>query len=86
MCGITDKVRLLYDRSQPTARIVVRNKDDLEVPLVSLVACSASRHMLTVALVKNMTHCYLRAMSPIHIKCNIQSSDTIKILTMNRSR
>lgn len=45
-----DKVRLLYNRSQPTARIVVRSKEDLEVPL-------------------NMTHCYLRAMSPIHIKC-----------------
>ncbi|RDB17975.1 Cyanobacterial phytochrome B [Hypsizygus marmoreus] len=44
-----NKVRLLYDRSQPTARIVVRNKEDLETPL-------------------NMTHCYLRAMSPIHIK------------------
>ncbi|KZP05210.1 Fph type histidine kinase [Athelia psychrophila] len=44
-----NKVRLLYDREQPTARIIVRNKDDLETPL-------------------NMTHCYLRAMSPIHIK------------------
>ncbi|KAG5639428.1 hypothetical protein H0H81_002299 [Sphagnurus paluster] len=44
-----NKVRILYDRSQPTARIVVRNKKDLEVPL-------------------NMTQCYLRAMSPIHIK------------------
>lgn len=44
-----NKVRLLYDRSQATARIVVRSKEDLEVPL-------------------DMTHCYLRAMSPIHIK------------------
>ncbi|KAJ3715391.1 phytochrome-like protein [Lentinula raphanica] len=44
-----NKVRILYDRDQPTARIVVRNKEDLEEPL-------------------NMTHCYLRAMSPIHIK------------------
>ncbi|KAJ7505555.1 hypothetical protein B0H11DRAFT_1796399 [Mycena galericulata] len=44
-----NKVRLLYDRSQSTARIVVRNKEDLKVPL-------------------NMTHCYLRAMSPIHVK------------------
>ncbi|EGO23709.1 Fph type histidine kinase [Serpula lacrymans var. lacrymans S7.9] len=42
-------VRMLYNRSQPTARIVVRNAADLESPL-------------------NMTHCYLRAMSPIHIK------------------
>ncbi|KAJ3717004.1 hypothetical protein C8R42DRAFT_724646 [Lentinula raphanica] len=44
-----NKVRILYDRDQPTARIVVRNREDLEEPL-------------------NMTHCYLRAMSPIHIK------------------
>jgi hypothetical protein len=29
-----DKVRLLYDRDQPTARIVVRSKSDLETPLV----------------------------------------------------
>ncbi|KAI0643021.1 hypothetical protein C8Q79DRAFT_202229 [Trametes meyenii] len=44
-----NKVRLLYDRGQPTARLVVRSKADLENPL-------------------DMTHCYLRAMSPIHIK------------------
>ncbi|KAK7048150.1 ATP-binding cassette transporter [Favolaschia claudopus] len=44
-----NKVRLLYDRSQSTARIVVRSQEDLKHPL-------------------NMTHCYLRAMSPIHIK------------------
>ncbi|KAJ7175413.1 phytochrome-like protein [Mycena filopes] len=44
-----NKVRLLYDRSQNTARIVVRSAEDLETPL-------------------NMTHCYLRAVSPNHIK------------------
>ncbi|TFK20594.1 hypothetical protein FA15DRAFT_673329 [Coprinopsis marcescibilis] len=44
-----NKVRLLYDRSQPTARIVCRAKEDLQIPL-------------------DMTHCYLRAMSPIHIQ------------------
>ncbi|KZT60695.1 hypothetical protein CALCODRAFT_480578 [Calocera cornea HHB12733] len=44
-----NKVRLLYDRSQVTARLVVRSRADLEPPL-------------------DMTHCYLRAMSPIHIK------------------
>ncbi|KAI0823185.1 hypothetical protein BC628DRAFT_1411740 [Trametes gibbosa] len=44
-----NKVRLLYDRGRPTARLVVRSKADLEQPL-------------------DMTHCYLRAMSPIHIK------------------
>lgn len=32
----TDKVRLLYDRAQETARIVVKSREDLEVPLVSL--------------------------------------------------
>lgn len=47
---MTNKVRLLYDRSQTTARMVLRNRDDLDHPL-------------------DMTHCYLRAMSPIHIKC-----------------
>ena len=45
-----NKVRLLYDRSQTTARMVLRSKADLDHPL-------------------DMTHCYLRAMSPIHIKC-----------------
>ncbi|KAI0930755.1 hypothetical protein AcV7_004852 [Taiwanofungus camphoratus] len=44
-----NKVRLLYDRGLPTARLVVRSKKDLETPL-------------------DMTHCYLRAMSPIHLK------------------
>jgi len=45
-----NKVRLLYDRSQTTARLVLRSKEDLDHPL-------------------DMTHCYLRSMSPIHIKC-----------------
>ncbi|KAI0775514.1 hypothetical protein BD413DRAFT_470488 [Trametes elegans] len=49
LCFLVDKVRLLYDRGQPTARLVVKSKSDLENPL-------------------DMTHCYLRAMSPIHIK------------------
>ena len=31
----TDKVRLLYDRAQETARIVVKSREDLEIPLVS---------------------------------------------------
>lgn len=30
-----DKVRSLYDRSQTTARLVVRSRRDLEKPLVS---------------------------------------------------
>ena len=44
-----NKVRLLYDRDQPTARLVCRTLEDLETPL-------------------DLTHAYLRAMSPIHIK------------------
>ncbi|KAF8195506.1 hypothetical protein BJ912DRAFT_1021221 [Pholiota molesta] len=47
-----NKVRLLYDASRPTARIVVRSREDLETPL-------------------NMTHCYLRAMSPIHVQSSM---------------
>jgi light-regulated signal transduction histidine kinase (bacteriophytochrome) len=49
---MTNKVRLLYDRSQTTARLVLRDRADLDHPL-------------------DMTHCYLRAMSPIHIKCGL---------------
>ena len=44
-----NKVRLLYDRESPTARLVCRSAEDLESPL-------------------DLTHCYLRAMSPIHLK------------------
>lgn len=44
-----NKVRLLYDRDQETARLVCKTLEDLETPL-------------------NMSYCYLRAMSPIHIK------------------
>lgn len=44
-----NKVRLLYDRDQATARLVCRSLKELEAPL-------------------DMTHCHLRAMSPIHIK------------------
>jgi light-regulated signal transduction histidine kinase (bacteriophytochrome) len=44
-----NKVRLLYDRDQETARLVCRTVEDLETPL-------------------DLTHSYLRAMSPIHIK------------------
>ena len=42
-----NKVRLLYDRDQQTARFVCRSQDDLANPL-------------------DLTHSYLRAMSPIH--------------------
>jgi light-regulated signal transduction histidine kinase (bacteriophytochrome) len=44
-----NKVRMLYDRDQETARLVCRTVEDLENPL-------------------DMTHSYLRAMSPIHVR------------------
>ncbi|KAF9234675.1 hypothetical protein BU15DRAFT_89876 [Melanogaster broomeanus] len=59
-------VRILYDRTQTTARIIVRNKSDLEAPL-------------------NMTHSYLRAMSPIHLKylenMGVQAALSVSIMT-----
>lgn len=63
-----NKVRLLYDRDQPTARMVCRSQQDLEIPL-------------------DMTHAYLRAMSPIHIKylgnMEVRSSMSISINAFN---
>ncbi|KAJ6782348.1 hypothetical protein PWT90_08103 [Aphanocladium album] len=63
-----NKVRLLYDRDLPTARIVCRSQQDLEVPL-------------------DMTHAYLRAMSPIHVKylgnMEVRSSMSISINAFN---
>ncbi|WVQ93907.1 hypothetical protein IAU59_000985 [Kwoniella sp. CBS 9459] len=64
-----NKVRLLYDRSQTTARIVLRSKEDLDKPL-------------------DMTHCYLRAMSPIHIKylanMHVRSSMSVSIMAFGQ--
>lgn len=63
-----NKVRLLYDRDQETARLVCRSKEDLDVPL-------------------DMTHSYLRAMSPIHLKylgnMAVRSSMSISINAFN---
>lgn len=63
-----NKVRLLYDRDQETARLVCRSKEDLEIPL-------------------DMTHAYLRAMSPIHLKylgnMSVRSSMSISINAFN---
>ncbi|KAF3904047.1 Bacteriophytochrome [Arthrobotrys entomopaga] len=63
-----NKVRLLYDRDQITARLVCRTAEDLEVPL-------------------DMTHAYLRAMSPIHIKylanMAVRASMSISITAFN---
>ncbi|OJJ42199.1 hypothetical protein ASPZODRAFT_77471 [Penicilliopsis zonata CBS 506.65] len=44
-----NRVRLLYDRDQITARLVCRSREDLETPL-------------------DMTHAYLRALSPVHLR------------------
>ncbi|KAJ6557231.1 hypothetical protein DFH09DRAFT_1280009 [Mycena vulgaris] len=64
-----NKVRLLYNRSQNTARIVVRSQEDLKTPL-------------------NMTHCYLRAMSPIHIKylenMGVRASMSVSIMAFGQ--
>lgn len=46
---LINKIRLLYDRDQSSARMVCREVDDLKTPV-------------------NMTHGFLRAMSPIHVK------------------
>ncbi|WVR03334.1 hypothetical protein IAU60_000325 [Kwoniella sp. DSM 27419] len=64
-----NKVRMLYDRSQTTARMVLRDRKDLDKPL-------------------DMTHCYLRAMSPIHIKylanMHVRSSMSVSIMAFGQ--
>ncbi|EST08162.1 GAF domain protein [Kalmanozyma brasiliensis GHG001] len=59
-----NKVRLLYDRDQPTARIMCRDQADLDFPI-------------------DMTHAFIRAMSPIHIKylanMGVRSSMSVSI-------
>lgn len=63
-----NRVRLLYDRDQETARLVCRTIEDLENPL-------------------DLTHSYLRAMSPIHLKylanMAVRSSMSISINAFN---
>lgn len=63
-----NRVRLLYDRDQETARLVCRTVDDLENPL-------------------DLTHSYLRSMSPIHLKylanMAVRSSMSISINALN---
>ncbi|UPX20450.1 uncharacterized protein EKO05_0010680 [Ascochyta rabiei] len=63
-----NKVRMLYDRDQETARLVCRTAEDLELPL-------------------DLTHSYLRAMSPIHLKylanMAVRSSMSISINAFN---
>ncbi|KAF2181092.1 hypothetical protein K469DRAFT_590399 [Zopfia rhizophila CBS 207.26] len=63
-----NRVRMLYDRDQQTARLVCRTAEDLENPL-------------------DLTHSYLRAMSPIHLKylgnMAVRSSMSISINAFN---
>lgn len=63
-----NKVRLLYDRDLPSASMVCRTKEDLDVPL-------------------DMSHAYLRAMSPIHLKylanMAVRSSMSISLNAFN---
>ncbi|CAD6913701.1 unnamed protein product [Tilletia controversa] len=64
-----NKIRLLYDRSQTTSRMVCRDSSDLGKPV-------------------DMTHCYLRAMSPIHIKylenMGVRASMSISIIAFDQ--
>ncbi|BGP57501.1 hypothetical protein JCM8202v2_005145 [Rhodotorula sphaerocarpa] len=59
-----NKVRVLYDRDQPTARLCCRSIEEVNDPM-------------------DMTHCHLRAMSPIHIKylgnMGVRASTSISI-------
>ncbi|KAK2459669.1 hypothetical protein APHAL10511_008314 [Amanita phalloides] len=64
-----NKVRLLYDRGQPTARLIVKSNEDLRTPL-------------------NMTHCFLRSMSPVHLKylenMGVRASMSLSILVFGQ--
>ncbi|PQE27303.1 hypothetical protein CJF32_00000274 [Rutstroemia sp. NJR-2017a WRK4] len=60
-----NRIRILYDRDEETARLVCRDQSDFEKPL-------------------DLTHAYLRAMSPIHIKylsnMGVRSSMSVSIV------
>lgn len=64
-----NKVRLLYDRDLPSARMVCREKVDLDTPV-------------------DMTHSFLRAMSPIHVKylenMGVRASMSCSIMAFNQ--
>lgn len=47
--SITDKVRLLYDRGLPTARIIVRSRRDLQTPLASALILPVKELTYTIA-------------------------------------
>jgi light-regulated signal transduction histidine kinase (bacteriophytochrome) len=63
-----NRVRLIYDRDLPPARLVCRTVKDLESPL-------------------DMTHAYLRAVSPYHLKyltnMDVRASMSISINALN---
>ncbi|EGG00131.1 uncharacterized protein MELLADRAFT_39867 [Melampsora larici-populina 98AG31] len=65
---LINKVRMLYDRDMPTARLMCRSPEEVNTPL-------------------DMTHCHLRAMSPIHIKylanMGVRASFSISIICNN---
>lgn len=65
---LINKVRMLYDRDMPTARLMCRSQEEVTTPL-------------------DMTHCHLRAMSPIHIKylanMGVRASFSISIISNN---
>lgn len=65
-----NKVRLLYDRDQPTARMCCRSLDEVRSSpqLLSRLQPTHCYRVIQVENPLNMTHCHLRAMSPIHIK------------------
>ncbi|KAL1409609.1 hypothetical protein Q8F55_003604 [Vanrija albida] len=64
-----NKVRFLYDRSQTTARMVLKDKSDVEHPL-------------------DMTQCFLRALSPIHLQylknMDVQASLSISVMAFGK--
>jgi light-regulated signal transduction histidine kinase (bacteriophytochrome)/CheY-like chemotaxis protein len=66
---LLNKIRLLYDRDQPSARMVCREAEDLKTPV-------------------DMTHSFLRAMSPIHIKylanMGVRASMSISIVAFDQ--
>lgn len=66
---VVNKVRVLYDRDQPTARLVCRSHADLAKPL-------------------DMTHSFLRAMSPVHLEylanMGVRASMSISIIAFGR--
>lgn len=66
---LTDKVRSLYNREQTTARLVGRTAADVETPLVGIFSLFEHVRYAKTNIRQDLTHSYLRAMSPIHLEC-----------------